>query len=93
MAGNAAKEALKRFGIETSKAITKKVVQKYITREVMKRIWKVIGRKIITKAGQKSLTSFTKMIPLVGAPVGFFFDWISARVVGKCAIKYYSGRG
>ena len=92
LAGNSAKEALKKVGIETSKAVTKKVVQKYITREVMKKIWKVVGRKIITKAGQKSLTSFMKMIPLVGAPVGFVFDWTSARTVGHFAIKYYSGK-
>ena len=59
----------------------------------MKKIWKVIPQKIITKAGQKSLTSFTKMIPLVGAPVGFAFDWAAARTVGRYAIKYYSGRG
>jgi len=91
MAGNSAKEALKRFGIEVTKAVTKKAIQKHITREVMKKIWKVIGQKIITKAGQKSLTSFMKMVPLVGAPVGFFFDSISARVVGKFAVKYYSG--
>lgn len=92
MAGNTAKEALKRFGIEASKSVTKKAVQKYITREVMKKIWKVLGRKMITKAGQKSLTSFAKMVPLVGAPIGFFFDWISTKAVGKFAIKYYSGR-
>lgn len=93
MAGNSAKEALKRFGIEVTKTVTKKAIQKHITREVMKKIWKVIGQKIITKAGQKSLTSFIKMVPLVGAPVGFSFDWISAKIVGKFAIKYYSGRG
>lgn len=93
MAGEGAKQPLKRFGIEASTAVTKKVVDKYITREVMKKLWGVLGRKIITKAGQKSLTSFTRMVPLVGAPVGFLFDWSMARTVGHFAIKYYSGRG
>ena len=92
LAGDSAKEVLKRFGIEVSKAVTKKAVDKYITREVMKKIWAVVGRKIITKAGEKSLTSFVKMIPLVGAPVGFAFDWLTTRAVGVTAIKYYSGR-
>ena len=92
LAGNAAKEALRRVGIETAKGITKKMVGKYITREMMKRMWKVVGQKIITKAGQKSLTSFVKMVPIVGAPVGFVFNWIYARIVGNFAIKYYSGR-
>jgi len=93
LAGDSAKEALKRVGIEVSKGVTKKAISKYVTREVMKKIWKVVPQKIITKAGEKSLTSFMKMVPLVGAPVGFAFDWVAAKVVGKTAIKYYSGGG
>lgn len=91
LAGDSAKEALKRFGIEVSKSVTKKAVDKYITREIMVKIWKVVGRKIITKAGEKSLTSFIKLVPLVGAPVGFAFDWGATRAVGGLAIKYYKG--
>lgn len=90
LAGDSAKEILKQFGIEASKSLTKKMVNKYITREVMTKIWKLVGRKIITKAGEKSLTSFVKMVPLVGAPVGFTFDWASTQFVGNIAIKYYS---
>ena len=92
LAGDSAKEALKRFGIEISKAATKKAIEKYVSREVMMKIWAVIGQKIITKAGEKSLTSLIKMVPLVGAPVGFAFDWTSTRAVGVTAIKYYSGK-
>ena len=82
---------MKRFGIEVSKSVTKKAIEKYITRDVMVKIWKIVGQKIITKAGEKSLTNFMKMVPLVGAPVGFTFDWIATRAVGKIAIKYYKG--
>ncbi|MHA2758451.1 hypothetical protein, partial [Aeromonas dhakensis] len=80
-------------GIEVSKGITKKAIDKYITKEVMVQIWKVIPKKIITKAGEKSVTSFMKMVPIVGAPIGYAFDWFAAQAVGKTAIKYYSGRG
>lgn len=93
LAGDSAKEALKRVGIEVSKGVTKKAIQKYITREVMVKIWKIIPQKIITKAGEKSMTSFMRMVPLVGIPVGFTFDYIAARAVGTTAIHYYSGRG
>ena len=90
LAGNSSKEALKRFGVEVGKAVTKKAIEKNITREVMKKIWKVVPQKIITKAGQKSMTSFMKMVPLVGAPIGFSFDYVATKTVGKMAIKYYS---
>ncbi|WP_158929229.1 EcsC family protein [Acidisphaera sp. S103] len=91
LAGDSAKEGLKRLGVEMTKGITKKAIDKYITREIMVKIWKIIPQKIITKAGEKSLTSFMKMVPLVGAPIGFTFDWLSARATGKVAIHYYSG--
>jgi EcsC family protein len=93
LAGDAAKESLKRLGIEVGKSVTKKAVERYFTREVMKNLWAVMGQRVITKAGQKSLTSFTKMVPLVGAPIGYAFDWSAARGVGHFAIKYYSGGG
>lgn len=91
LAGDSAKEAMKRIGIEISKSVTKKAIQKYITRDVMIKIWKVVGQKIITKAGEKSLTSFMKMVPLVGAPVGFAFDWFATETVGRFAMSYYKG--
>jgi hypothetical protein len=93
IAGESAIEVLKRLGIEITKAVTKKTIDKYVTREVMKKIWAVIGQKIVTIAGEKSLTSLAKMVPLVGAPVGFVFDWTATRTVGDFAIKYYSGKG
>lgn len=49
--------------------------------------------KIITRAGQKSMTSFMRMVPLAGIPVGFLFDYFAAKIVGTIAIQYYSGRG
>lgn len=93
LAGDSAKEALKRAGIEISKSVTKKAVDRYITRDVMKKIWRVVSQKVITKGGEKSMLSFTRMVPLVGAPVGYAFDWAAARTVGGHAITYYSGGG
>lgn len=91
IAGNMAKDALKTLGIEATKSVTKKTIEKYVTREIMKQINKVVSRKIITKSGEKSLTRIAKMVPLVGAPIGFVFDWSSCRLVGRNAIKYYNG--
>lgn len=57
----------------------------------MVKIWQIVGRKIITKAGEKSLTIFMKLAPLAGAPIGFVFDWGVTRVVGGLEIKYCKG--
>lgn len=63
MGGNAGVNALKNIGIKMGQEYTKKAVQKHITREVMKKINKIISRKIITKAGEKSVVSFAKLVP------------------------------
>jgi hypothetical protein len=92
LAGEAASQALKKLGVEVGKHVTRRTVQKHVTREVMKKIWKVIPQRILTKAGEKSATSFMRMVPLVGAPIGFGVDYTTARGVGATAIRYYSGK-
>lgn len=89
MAGDAGKEALKTAGVMVGKHWTRKAVDQLITRQVMKQIWKVVPRTVITKAGEKSLLSFARMVPGVGGPVGFGFDWAYAQMIGRRAIAYY----
>lgn len=91
LAGDAAKETLKRFGIAASVQVGRRVVDEYVTRDVMKQIWKVLGPKIISKAGGKSLVTITEMVPVVGGLVGFTFDWVATKAVGGFALKYYGG--
>jgi hypothetical protein len=91
LAGDAAKEALKRLGIAVGQAVTKRAVQRLVTREVMKKVWAISSRQIVTKAGTKSATNLLKWVPLVGIPVGFIFDWTATRAVGKYAIYFYGG--
>jgi len=90
MGGSSSIEAAKNLGIPIGQEFAKKAIQKYITRDVMKRINKVISRKIITKAGEKSLLSFAKLTPLAGAPIGAMFDLLGTFAVGRAAIKFYS---
>ena len=91
MSGNAGINALKNGGIKVGQEFAKKGVQKFITREMMKKINKVLSRKIITKAGEKSLTSFTKLVPFVGAPIGGTFNYFGTMGIGKTALAFYSG--
>lgn len=89
MIGNSTKELFTQLGIEASKAVSKKVLGKYISKEITQELWKIMGRTIIVRAGEKSLISFIKFIPFIAAPVGFVFDWKMTTTVGKNAIKYY----
>lgn len=91
LAGNSAVTALRSFGVAAANDMGKKWVQKNVTRETMKQVNKVVSRKILTKAGEKSLTSFMKLVPVAGAAVGYTVDRTYARTLGESAIRYYSG--
>ena len=90
LAGNSAVTALRTFGVAAANDMGKRWVQQNVTRETMKRVNKVVSRKIITKAGEKSLTSFMKLVPVAGAAVGYTVDRSYARALGESAIRYYS---
>lgn len=92
LAGNSAVTALRTFGVAAANDVGKKWVQKNVTRETMKQVNKVVSRKILTKAGEKSLTSFVKIVPVAGAAVGYTVDRSYARKLGDSAIRYYGGR-
>ncbi len=91
MGGNAGINALSKAGIKVGQEFAKKAVKKFITREVMKKVNRIVSRRIITKAGEKSLTSFTKLVPIVGAPIGFGVNYLGTRSIGKVAFKFYKG--
>lgn len=91
LAGNSAITAMRTFGVAAANDMGKKWVQKNVTRETMKQVNKVVSRKILTKAGEKSLTSFMKLVPVAGAAVGYTVDRTYARTLGESAIRYYSG--
>lgn len=92
LAGKSAVTALRGFGVAATNDIGKRWVEKNVTRETMKQVNKVVSRKILTKAGEKSLTSFVKLVPVAGATVGYVVDRSYTRVLGERAIRYYSGK-
>lgn len=91
LAGNSAVTAMRTFGVAAANDMGKKWVQKNVTRETMKQVNKVVSRKILTKAGEQSLTSVMKLVPVAGAAVGYTVDRSYARTLGVSAIRYYSG--
>jgi len=80
---------LREMTTMSAQRASRKAVEKYITREVMVHINRVVPRAVLTKAGQKSVTSFTKLAPIVGAPLGYGFEHIFITGVGRRAINWY----
>lgn len=72
MAGNGAKELLKEASIQAGE----KAIQKSI---------EAISLKLATKAGEKTFTSFSKVIPVAGGIIGCSIDAVSTQIIGKVA--------
>lgn len=89
LAGPAAKESLSVLGVEIDN-VTKKAVKRYVTRELMSEIWKRIARQIAIRTGRNTALKLSRMVPLIGAPIGFATDYSAARSVGSFARDYYN---
>lgn len=74
---------MRHVGVAATNDFSKRWVGRNVTRETMKKVNRVVSRKILTKAGEKSLTSITKLVPVVGAGVGYVFDRSYARDLGS----------
>lgn len=85
--GGSGKEVLKEAGVQIGKEITWQTI-KILTPKIVKEINKIIGYKLITRAGQKTLLSnLGKALPIVGGVIGGSIDATSCKTVGTAA-KY-----
>lgn len=79
MVGNGAKELLKDISIQASEKIIQKSIE-YIT------------MRLATKAGEKTFSSFSRVIPIAGGVIGCSIDAASTQVVGKVAQNIFASK-
>jgi EcsC family protein len=84
LAGDAAKEAVKSTGINLGQKLTERAIAQIPGRALIE-INKLIGFRLLTKAGERGVVNFSKAVPLVGGVVGGAFDGVVCRMVGRTA--------
>lgn len=84
LAGNAAKEVLRKVGIEVGQKLTISAIQS-ITRETLVAINRAVGFRLLTKFGEKGAINLGKAVPVVGGVVGAAFEAVSTNSVGNIA--------
>ncbi|RSL35428.1 EcsC family protein [Salibacterium salarium] len=87
LTGNAAADVLRNVGIDISKKITMSYIKRKLSGEVLKKINRLVGFRLLTKTGSTGVINLTKAVPLLGGIVGGTFDASSTYVVGKVAKK------
>ena len=84
LAGDAAKEALRRAGIRIGQKLTIRAINS-ITRESLVAINRAVGFRLLTKFGEKGVINLGKFVPVVGGLVGATFEAVSTNLVGNVA--------
>lgn len=84
LCGSAANDVMKGVGIKTGTKLTEQAVKR-MSFEVIKKINKAVGFRLITKFGQTGVVNLSKAIPLAGGVVGGTFDGVTTRAIGKVA--------
>jgi len=82
--GDSANAAISTTGKSVAEAAAR-VGIKRIPNGSIKNINKLLGRRVITKFGEKGIVNLGRLIPLVGAVVGGAVDGGGCYVVGKAA--------
>lgn len=88
LAGNAAKEVLRKAGIQIGERLTISAINS-ITRKSLVTINRAVGFRLLTKFGEKGAINLGKAVPVVGGLVGAIFEAVFTKMVGKVAKKIF----
>ncbi len=86
--GGSAQSVLRESGVKVTNRLLLNGIKK-IPGEVIMKINKKIGMRLITKAGEKGVINLTKMVPLIGGFVGGSFDGYCCYQIGRTAKKVF----
>lgn len=84
LCGNGVKEVLKNVGIEAGRKITMAALERLPAR-IFVQINQSVGRRLLTKFGQRGVVNLHKAIPLASGLIGAGIDAGSTKIIGKVA--------
>ncbi|MDQ3931911.1 MAG: EcsC family protein [Actinomycetota bacterium] len=88
MAGDAAKEVVKHMGLEASRALAWRALERSLAAATLRRFDPLLARGLpLVQRGP--VTALAPILPLIGAPIGFGVDWAYARALGARAMAHY----
>lgn len=84
LCGNAVKDLTKEVGIKIGTKLTHQAI-KNISSQVLNKINRAVGFRLLTKFGQTGAVNIAKAIPFVGGVIGATIDSVSTNVIGNIA--------
>jgi hypothetical protein len=86
----AVSQALRQLGLRAGQRVTRTLIRKYVTENVVKETTRVAAKYLFVRLTRKAVVS--KTVPLVGAGIGAAWNWVELEAVGRRAIHYYQRR-
>lgn len=87
--GAAGASTLKRAGVEIGTKSTMAALRR-VPGRVLIEINKKVGYRLVTKAGERGVVNLTKLVPLVGGPIGATVDAVSCRAIAAYATSTFT---
>jgi uncharacterized protein (DUF697 family) len=90
LTGSAATDLVKKLGIRVGEK-TSILALEAISAQVVSKINKLVGLRMLTKFGRTGVVNFGKAVPVVGGIICGSIDAATTRIIGKTAQKYFLG--
>ena len=87
---NTAGDVMKQVGIQAVEKIAVKKLLPKLTQEIIVKINKAVGFRLLTKGGTKGIINAGKAIPIFGGIVGGTYNWIEVAICAKAAKKMFN---
>jgi uncharacterized protein (DUF697 family) len=89
LAGNTAREILKEAGVQMAQKLVLRKVIANISKDVIIRINRMVGFRLLTKFGSKGVINLGKGVPVVGGVIGGIIDGVWTNQTGNMAVKWF----
>ncbi|MBW0089615.1 EcsC family protein [Pseudonocardia oceani] len=86
--GSAGAATLKKAGVEIGKKSTAAALNR-LPGKVLIELNKKVGYRLVTKAGEKGVVNLSKLVPLVGGPIGATIDGLGCRTIATYAMSVF----
>ena len=86
--GSAGASVLRKAGIQIGQKSTAAALHRLPGR-VLVELNKRVGYRLVTKAGEKGVVNLTKLVPLVGGPIGAAVDGVSCKTIAGYAMRTF----
>jgi hypothetical protein len=87
--GSAGAAVLRKTGVEIGQRSTAAALQRLPGRTLAE-LNRRVGYRLVARAGEKGVVNLTKLVPLVGGPIGAAVDGVSCKTIAGYAMRTFA---